>query len=287
MITGIGFSEIIAIMLLVLLFFGSKELPRIIREVTGFIAKARRYSDKVRRELNEITADITTVTSATTPRATTAEQKKELREQYRSARKALSAQQRSEKSAQIHHHLLSLPRIEAAKTVLIYLHSGSEVLTDDLLDALRSRNKRIIVPYCRAASRDLGIAEITDWRTQVHSGEHGLREPIQELRDNFLKSDIHAVICPAVAFDSSGARLGQGLGYYDRTLRELQGRAYLVGIGFECQIHPQPLPFEHTDVAMDQVVTESGMLLPHAFHSTLSAAPTTPGASIHSDTTAS
>jgi 5-formyltetrahydrofolate cyclo-ligase len=262
MITGIGISEVIAILLLVLLFFGSKELPRIIREVSSFIAKARSYSDKMRRELSEITADITTVPTTPAPLAKSVEQKKELREHFRNARKALTAQQRCEKSAQIHHHLLSLPRLESAKTVLIYLHSGSEVLTDELLERLQALNKRILVPYCRVGSRDLGIAEITDWRTQIHSGEHGLREPIHELRDNFLKSDIHAVICPAVAFDSSGGRLGQGLGYYDRTLRELQGRAYLVGIGFDCQIHPHPLPFDHHDVAMDQVVTESGPLIP-------------------------
>ena len=55
---GIGFSEIIVIVLLILLFFGSKELPRFLREGARLLAKVRSYGDRVRDELNEVTKDI-------------------------------------------------------------------------------------------------------------------------------------------------------------------------------------------------------------------------------------
>ena len=66
------------------------------------------------------------------------------------------------------------------------------------------------------------------------------------------------VIAPLVGFDAANYRLGNGGGYFDRTLAELianKQRPTVIGVGYEClqiaTIRPQP-----HDIPMDVIVTE-------------------------------
>jgi 5-formyltetrahydrofolate cyclo-ligase len=67
-----------------------------------------------------------------------------------------------------------------------------------------------------------------------------------------------ALLIPLVGFDGAGHRLGNGGGYYDRTLAALTPRPLAIGVGFElgrlASIAPQP-----HDQAMDAIVTEAGI----------------------------
>ena len=56
--TGFGFSEILLIATLIVIFFGSKELPSLLREIAKFTAKVRRYSDRIKRELDDVTRSL-------------------------------------------------------------------------------------------------------------------------------------------------------------------------------------------------------------------------------------
>jgi 5-formyltetrahydrofolate cyclo-ligase len=64
-----------------------------------------------------------------------------------------------------------------------------------------------------------------------------------------------AVLAPLVGFDRQCYRLGNGGGYFDRTLAALAPRPMAIGVGFEFSlietIHPQSF-----DIPMDLVVTE-------------------------------
>jgi len=66
------------------------------------------------------------------------------------------------------------------------------------------------------------------------------------------------VLAPVVGFDSSCFRLGNGGGYFDRTLVELTHRPQIIGIGFELAAIDTIFPFEH-DVPMHAVVTEQAV----------------------------
>jgi 5-formyltetrahydrofolate cyclo-ligase len=71
------------------------------------------------------------------------------------------------------------------------------------------------------------------------------------------------LIVPLAAFDDRGVRLGYGGGFYDRTLAELKARAEVHAVGFAYSAqHEVSLPYEATDVPLDAVVTEHGVLLP-------------------------
>ena len=69
---------------------------------------------------------------------------------------------------------------------------------------------------------------------------------------------------PLLAFTASGHRLGYGGGFYDRTLAALRGAgAPVTAIGFAYGAQRvAELPLEATDLALDAVVTEAGVMHP-------------------------
>jgi 5-formyltetrahydrofolate cyclo-ligase len=64
-----------------------------------------------------------------------------------------------------------------------------------------------------------------------------------------------------LAYDRRGFRLGQGGGYYDRTLAAMRrtGAVQAVGVAYAAQIVPD-LPADPWDQAMDAIATEAGLL---------------------------
>lgn len=69
------------------------------------------------------------------------------------------------------------------------------------------------------------------------------------------------VIVPLLAFDRCGGRLGQGGGYYDRTLARLKetGPVFVLGLAYSGQ-EVDCVPTEDTDQRLDAVLTERGFI---------------------------
>ncbi|HEY9233988.1 MAG TPA: 5-formyltetrahydrofolate cyclo-ligase, partial [Phenylobacterium sp.] len=69
------------------------------------------------------------------------------------------------------------------------------------------------------------------------------------------------VICPLLAFDRRGARLGQGGGHYDRTIEALraEGPVFVLGLAYAGQ-EVEGLPAEPHDQRLDAILTESGYI---------------------------
>ncbi len=65
------------------------------------------------------------------------------------------------------------------------------------------------------------------------------------------------VVVPLVGFDRQGHRLGQGGGFYDRTLAELRANSKILAVGLAfCVQECLNIPHEDHDELLDQVVTE-------------------------------
>jgi 5-formyltetrahydrofolate cyclo-ligase len=258
---GIGFSEIVVIVLLILIFFGSKELPRFIREGARLLAQARRYGDKVREELDEVTKNLDGPPPV--PHDTmVAREKQELRKKYLTLRKAMNPGDRAEKSKSICATLMSAVQYQRAGAIMVYANMGAEVETGALIAAALEAGKRVVLPYCRSETRSLGIGEIKDPAHDIVLGAKKVPEPREDLRDIFFRSDLQLIVCPGVGFDLFGGRLGRGFAYYDNFLREFKGRVPIVGLAFDDQVQTGQFPFSYSDVVMDQIVTESGFKLP-------------------------
>jgi 5-formyltetrahydrofolate cyclo-ligase len=257
---GLDFSEILVVMVLILIFFGSKEIPNMIRQAGRFIGQIRMYTEKVRKEINEITKIDEPMPSYDQE---IVKKKEAIRQSYIARRKDLGEEQRAAKSAAIWDNLKKDPAFAKAKSVLAYVEIGAEVAMRPAILEMLGAGKRVIVPYSHEDS-SMGVGEITNLEKDIDFRQGiGVYEPVQEKKNNFFKTDIQFVICPAVAFDIYGSRLGRGKGSYDRFCKELKGVVPVYGIAFDCQIMgpDERLPFAYHDVVMDQVITESGELI--------------------------
>jgi Tat protein translocase TatB subunit len=155
MIPGVGFSELLVIFVLVLLFFGSKEIPQLMREAGKLYRKAKTYTDAVKNEFDQLTRE---VDPAPPFNQVVVEKKKVTRAKFIAARKALAEEERSAKSARIAELLLAEPVVQKALSIMVYVSIADEVSTRDLIAKLMAAGKRIVLPYCRTSARSLGIA---------------------------------------------------------------------------------------------------------------------------------
>lgn len=69
--------------------------------------------------------------------------------------------------------------------------------------------------------------------------------------------EIDAFLCPGLAFDRRGGRLGRGRGFYDRLLARVRPDALKLGICHTFQIVADTFPEPH-DIPMDGLIERSG-----------------------------
>ena len=133
-----------------------------------------------------------------------------------------------------------------------YWPVGDEADVAPLLDHLHGLGAACLLPVVIAAGQPLAFRR---WRPglALEAGPLGTRQPGADAEAGFPA----VVLVPLLAFDRRGCRLGQGGGYYDRTLPVLRRRGPLqaVGIGLSCQ-EVADEPHGAADARLDWVVTE-------------------------------
>jgi 5-formyltetrahydrofolate cyclo-ligase len=192
-------------------------------------------------------------------------QKEELRQSVRSARVALT--DRAERSQRILDQLESSEPWRKCRAPLVYLSGGSEVITWPLVEKVLKEHeqtagckRKLIVPWCDGEELRLFWLQSLD---ELSAGSFGIREPRAEMRSQPDRcgnpAEIDLVVLPGLAFDEQGRRLGQGRGYFDRLLMEMNPQAIKVGLAFEVQM-VEEVPVEKHDLPVDLVITESRMI---------------------------
>lgn len=84
---------------------------------------------------------------------------------------------------------------------------------------------------------------------------------ILEPSDKSLSVFPDVLLIPLLAFDQSGARLGYGGGFYDRTISQLRARGGVCAIGLAYDFQELPeLPTGPYDEPLDFVLTPSGFV---------------------------
>ncbi|QDV29977.1 putative 5-formyltetrahydrofolate cyclo-ligase [Planctopirus ephydatiae] len=192
-------------------------------------------------------------------------QKEELRQSVRSARVALT--DRAERSQRILDQLQSSEPWRKCRAPLVYLSGGSEVITWPLVEKVLKEHeqtagckRKLIVPWCDGEELRLFWLQSLD---ELSAGSFGIREPRAEMRSQPDRcgnpAEIDLVVLPGLAFDEQGRRLGQGRGYFDRLLMEMNPQTIKVGLAFEVQM-VEEVPVEKHDLPVDLVITESRMI---------------------------
>jgi len=181
--------------------------------------------------------------------------KRAVRAHVLAARDAMSASERDRATWRIVEHVLSLPEVGRASTVMAFWSFGSEPDTAPLVEALDSRGVRIALP--RIVGGDIEAYAYAPGDA-VTVTPFGASEP--STGEALDPSAIDVVVTPAVAFDRSGRRVGYGGGFYDRFFPRTRPDTLRIGIGFDLQLVGEELPGGHFDLGLDAVVTESAVL---------------------------
>ena len=188
---------------------------------------------------------------------TVALEKQRLREERLAARETLSEQERSVLDDCITQNLLATPEYAEAATVLTYVSVSSEVSTRMFIECALRDGKTVAVPRCLPGHR-LEFVAITSL-DQLVAAPFNLLEPSKDLTA-LTESQMNDSICivPALLVDTKGYRLGYGAGFYDRFLSTYSGKK--ICLAYQQNLSTTMLPHSEFDVAVDMVITESGVL---------------------------
>ncbi|MDO9415133.1 5-formyltetrahydrofolate cyclo-ligase [Pararhizobium sp.] len=131
----------------------------------------------------------------------------------------------------------------------------SEADIRPLMARLQARGARLCLPV--VLDRQTIIFRELTVDTPIVSTGFGTTGPGPEAA--VLDPDL--LLVPLSAFDAAGNRIGYGAGHYDRAIDRLRQKGRvprLIGIAFDCQ-EVASVPAEPHDVALDAILTESGL----------------------------
>jgi 5-formyltetrahydrofolate cyclo-ligase len=169
----------------------------------------------------------------------------------------MTATERSEATAGITAHLISLAQKTRAKSVSCYLSATDEPDTRPFLRWADEQGVRVLLPISRTDG-------LLDWAAAT--GEHdeetglfGMPEPVAELLAPTAINDVDLIIVPAACVDVSGVRLGWGRGYFDKTLGSMENCPPVYAVVFDTEVLDD-VPRERHDQPVDGAVTPTRTL---------------------------
>lgn len=184
--------------------------------------------------------------------------KSALRKTVLAYREAMDADTRNALSLAIFEELLRLDCYRSSSVVLAYVGFGSELQTDAFVRRVLDDGKVLLLPRVNGEERRLDLLEVKNPAEDLEAGTWGIREPNPDLCPRAEPERIDFALIPGVAFDTRGARLGYGGGFYDKLLAGCtEPRPWLVAAAFEFQV-VEEVPLEEHDLRVDLIVTEGG-----------------------------
>ncbi|MER7573255.1 5-formyltetrahydrofolate cyclo-ligase [Streptomyces sp. NPDC126514] len=189
--------------------------------------------------------------------------KRTLRRDFLAVRSRLTADDVRESGVALADRALRLPELARARTVAAYVSVGSEPGTPALLDALRTRGVRVLLPAL-LPDNDLDWGVYTGGSSLApvrHGARMTLYEPSGERLGPDAVTTADVVLLPGLAVDARGMRLGRGGGSYDRVLARLEradAHPALVVLLYDTEV-VERVPAEAHDRPVQAVVTPSGV----------------------------
>ncbi len=187
--------------------------------------------------------------------------KKDLRQKlYRKRSQAFQNDQNSEDCAAQKLVDMAAPIIERpvlhldlSETVIAgYIPIGSEIDPRPLMTEFHKRGAVLCMPEVVEKDAPLQFREWSPGDLLI-SGALGTLQPLSTART--LDPDV--MLLPLVGVDQKGVRLGQGGGFYDRTIAKYSGKDLLtLGLAFEAQI-VEDLPKDIHDQYLDGLISPS------------------------------
>lgn len=153
-------------------------------------------------------------------------------------------------------HLLGSPEVRRAATVAAYISLGNEPGTGPLVEGLHAQGKRVVLPVL-LADNDLDWA-VYEGPDRLAPASRGLLEPTAPRLGPESVATADVVLCPALAVDRRGFRLGRGGGSYDRALARVPVGTFVCALLYDDELL-DVVPAEEHDRPVTAVATPSGV----------------------------
>jgi len=167
------------------------------------------------------------------------EAKARIRRRIAATRAARRPEQRAADAEALARRVSALPQLSRPTTVAAYASFGTEPGTGSLLVQLRLRGHRVLLPVLLPDRR-------LDW---VSLGDaDAARLGVAAIRD------ARVVVCPGMAADGTGVRLGRGGGSYDRALTHCGDETLRCLLLYDDELLER-VPRDEHDEPVDMVIT--------------------------------
>ncbi|MUL42331.1 5-formyltetrahydrofolate cyclo-ligase [Streptomonospora sp. PA3] len=180
-----------------------------------------------------------------------------MRRRIVAARRAMPEDDRAAAGSAIRDALGQDPLLTTGGTVAVYYSVGTEPDTRKLIATLWKRGTYVLLPvFLDSGELDWAAYEGPD---SLEPARHGLLEPVGRRYGPDAVRRAAAVVCPALAVDGRGLRLGRGAGCYDRALARVGPNTLTLAVIYDTEL-VESVPAEPHDRPVGGVVTPGGGL---------------------------
>lgn len=184
-----------------------------------------------------------------------------IRAQMRSRRRQLPYPRQLQAARQVDRVIAAAGLMNRSRDITLYFANDGEIDPRYILQRACRRAMHCYLPVLTANNRL--------WFVRYRPGEplrnnrYGIPEPTRRHRRRSAWS-LGLVLLPLVAFDRSGARLGMGGGFYDRSFSTIRrhpamARPRLVGLAHQCQ-EVASLPTASWDIPLTYIATDRELI---------------------------
>jgi len=132
------------------------------------------------------------------------------------------------------------------KNILLYISMGNEVVTKNLINQLKQKNKQIFVPFMQDIS-----FKMVKFSLPLEKKKFNIYEPKNK---NKTKYKIDVAVVPIIGMDNNLKRVGFGKGMYDRFFDNLKYKPEIIFV----QIYPcltKKIVTDKYDIKADSYIT--------------------------------
>ena len=187
------------------------------------------------------------------------EKKQEIRIEITKLLNAMPDRTRAQKTKAIEDRLFEFANFLEANIALLYMNTENEVATRHIIKRAFDYNKIVVLPIFHMEKHSMGLMKVDNLDNQLKPGSRGVLEPNAQRCKKVPIDCIDIAIVPGIAFDEKGARIGTGMGFYDRLIPKLPITTRKVALSFEDQLIQQ-IPMEHHDKHIDIIITDQRII---------------------------
>lgn len=195
---------------------------------------------------------------------TAPESRKMIRDKIRLRRQSLNESFQKQAALNIVEQLKSHPKFVSGQHIALYLANDGELNLQEVIQWCWRNNKNVYLPIIHPFSSKHLLFIRYHKDSKMLPNRFNILEPQLNQVEIMPVEKLHIICTPLVAFDKSGARLGMGGGFYDRTLAPLLGKQnschpttpYFIGLAHDCQ-QVEVIQAEDWDIPMPEIITPS------------------------------